>query len=347
MLIVSETLLPDGLRHVLVHVTLSGAFPPAQDSADDVALLRAANRAMRRKQRGHSDSFLFVFAGQFDADKLQQAIAAYGFPDFSVSKIETDGDVDKPSGSDYEDLCTEVGGVVSQWLGREHPGAIALSSDEFKETTFWWSGVEHDDDRSCDWHFTAEAYAASLPDAHRARAATWLTVLSHSVEFAEMQYDCPAGLGSDRAAAWAATLCEWLHGFEAATGNRFNNFESEYAFELMPSEFYLGFEFARISGEELETICDQTGDDVDSLPRTALKTVTEEKRSELRGALASFFGGDSDLFWALYSAIWPKFNQPMSDALNSTLGTSDYEGLAELEAPWRFVSDGWSDEAEG
>lgn len=343
----SETLLPDGLRHVLVHVTLSGAFPPTQDSADDVALLRAANRAMRRKQRGHSDSFLFVFAGQFDEDKLQQAITAYGFPDFSVSKIETDGDVDTSSGSDYEALCTEVGGVVSKWLGREHPGAIAFSSDDFKETTFWWSGVEHDDDRSCDWHFTAEAYAASLPDAHRARAATWLTVLSHSVELAEMQADCPTALGADRAAAWAATLCEWLHGFEAATGNSFNSFESEYAFALMPSEFYLGFEFARISGEELGTICDQTGDDVDSLPGAALKAVTEAQRSELRSALSSFFGGDSDLLWALHSAIWPKFDQPMSDALNGLLGVADYDGLAELDAPWRFVSEGWCDEAEG
>ena len=60
----SENLLPDGLRHVLVYVVLGGVFPPAQDSARDIALLRAANRAMCGKQRGHPDSFLFVFAGQ-------------------------------------------------------------------------------------------------------------------------------------------------------------------------------------------------------------------------------------------------------------------------------------------
>jgi hypothetical protein len=41
----------------------------------------------------------------------------------------------------------------------------------------------------------------------------------------ETQATFPTALASDHAAAWAATLCEWLHGFEAASGNSFNNFE--------------------------------------------------------------------------------------------------------------------------
>ena len=39
-------------------------------------------------------------------------------------------------------------------------------------------------------------------------------------------------------------------------------------------------------------------------------------------------------------------NLPMSDALNDLLGVADYDGLADLDAPWRFVSGGWCDEAD-
>jgi hypothetical protein len=121
----SEQLLPHGLRHVLVYVALGGAFPPARDSAKEIALLRAANRAMWRKQRGHSDSLLFLFAGQYHTEKIQQAISAYGFPSFSVSNIDTDDAIDAPLASDHEDLCTLVGGAVSHWFGREHAEAIS------------------------------------------------------------------------------------------------------------------------------------------------------------------------------------------------------------------------------
>jgi hypothetical protein len=114
----------------------------------------------------------------------------------------------------------------------------------------------------------------------------------------------------------------------------------------MPSEFFLGFEFARISASDLESVCDQSGEDVDGLGMVALKAVIDEKRSELRGALSSFFGNDSGLFWALHSAIWPKSEMPMSNAVNDLMGVADYDGLADLDAPWRFVSEGCC-EADG
>src|SRR5690242_4821449 len=44
--------LPQGLRHVLVLVTLGSVFPPVSSSESDIALLRAANRAMQRKSAG-------------------------------------------------------------------------------------------------------------------------------------------------------------------------------------------------------------------------------------------------------------------------------------------------------
>uniref|UniRef100_UPI0026228F5A hypothetical protein n=1 Tax=Accumulibacter sp. TaxID=2053492 RepID=UPI0026228F5A len=332
-------------RHVLVHVILGGVFPPEPNSAKDVALLRAANRAMCRKQRGSSDAFLFVLAGNHDTEKIQQAIAAYGFPNFA-GEVDAIDDIEDQLETNYDDICSLAGHTIFKWLNREHPGAIACFSLEYRNTEFWWEGVEHEED-VFDWPFSPDAYAASLPYVHRTRAATWMTVLGHAVDLHETQATFPDALASAHATAWAATLSEWLHGFEAASGNSYNNFESEFAPELMPSEFFLGFEFARISGEDLELVCERTGDDIDSLGSVALKAVTEERRSEFRGALSSFFGGDSGLFWALHSAIWPKFDKPMSDALNDLLGVADHDGLADLDAPWRFVSEGWCDEADG
>lgn len=239
-----------------------------------------------------------------------------------------------------------MGRAVSRWLSQEHPGAIARYSHEYKGTESWWSGVEHEED-VFEWPFSADAYAECLPDVHRARVATWMTVLGHAVDLHGTQATFPTVLASHHAAAWAATLCEWLHGFEAASGNSFNNFESEFAPELMPSEFFLGFEFARISGDDLALVWERAGENIDSIEILAVKAVTADRRSEFRRAVSVFFGGDGELLWALHSATWPKFDKPMSDALNDLLGVADYGGLADLDAPWRFVSEGWCDEADG
>jgi hypothetical protein len=36
----------------------------------------------------------------------------------------------------------------------------------------------------------------------------------------------------------------------------------------------------------------------------------------------------------------------MAEAMDQLLSASDYEDLAELDAPWRFVTEGWCGEAE-
>ncbi|EXI77147.1 MAG: hypothetical protein AW10_03988 [Candidatus Accumulibacter appositus] len=340
--------LPHGLRHVLVHVTLGSAFPPAANSASDVALLRAANRAMQRKTQGVEDAFLFVVVGQHTREAVSATFSAYGFPKATVVCIET-ADVEHRLEMGEEIVPGEIGNAVAMWLNREHIGAVAAFPKDYADTEFWWSGVEHDDN-VFDWSFDDGDFAKALPTSHKRKAATWLTILGHAVDLLAMHATEPDALVHDIAAAWAATLCEWLHGFEAANGNSYNHFDYEANSILYPSAFFLGFELARLSGNDLEAICGEAESDVDDLSRVALKAITQEKRAELREALSDFFGGDSALYWALHSAIWPSYSdaypRPMQEALERELGSSDFDSLARLDAPWRYVTEGWCDDAD-
>jgi hypothetical protein len=340
--------LPNGLRYVLVHVTLGSNFPPAANSAADIALLRAAYCARQRKTRGTEDAFLFVVVGKQESDAVSEAIAAYGFPKAKVVCIEAE-DVERRLEMGEETIHGMVGNAVEEWINLEHLGAIAAFPRDYEDMEFWWSGVEHDDD-VFDWPFDDGGYATALPTTHKSNAATWLTILGYAVDLQEVQACGPDALGRDIAAAWAATLCEWLHGFEAASGNSYNHFESEYSAELMPSDFYLGFELARVSGDYLESACESADADIDDLSGVALKAITQDKRDELRAALSDFFGGDSGLYWALHSAIWPSyagnFPRSMQDAIEREMGSSDFDDLARLDAPWRYVTEGWCDEAD-
>ncbi len=352
----AEQELPHGLRHVLVHVTTGAQkFPPQPNSKQDIALLRAANRALQRKAKGVEDVFVFVFSRESmrDNEAIVKAIAAYGFPSalcLIAGSLRLDVATDKESHDANEQWIIEaeledIGIAIERWLRENHPGAVAFSGAEYQEADFWWSGIEHTDD-VFDWPFSIETYADSLPGTHRQRAATWLSLLGHAVELEEIQATGPDALGRDQAAAWAATLCEWLHGFEAASGNGYNHFSSEYLSELMPSDFFLGFEMARISGDDLELLCDAHDSDVDDLGMAAMQAIAGERRGVLRTALSDFFGGDRPLFWALYSAIWPAFDKSMRNALAEKLGIVSYDDMAELDAPWRYVSEGWCDEAD-
>lgn len=344
----SDQSLPHSLRYVLIHVTLGGDFPPASGSTSDVALLRSANHALQRKAQGVEDAFLFVVVGRHVWEAVSEAVSAYGFPKATVVCIEAD-DVEQRFEMGEEVLPGEVGQAVEMWMDLEHLGAVAAFPKDYAETGFWWSGVEYDDN-VFDWPFDDGDFAKELPPSHKSQAATWLTILGHAVELDSIQACGPDALGRDIAAAWAATLCEWLHGFEAACGNSYNHFGYEANSNLYPSAFFLGFELARLSGNDLEATCEEAESDIDDLSGAALKAITQDKRGELRAALSDFFGGDSALYWALHSAIWPSYSdnypRPMQEALERELGSGDFEDMARLDAPWRYVSDGWCDEAD-
>lgn len=358
--------LPRGLRHVLAHVFMGEGFPPAMDTAMDIAFMRAANRATMRKAQGTTDAFLFVFVGKFDSQKVIEAVTGYGFADAMV--IVVDGEpvlserqqaqemmlfpegttnaveVEAPS-LGYESACSAIDMAISKWLSKDHPAAIARFTSEYSDLEFWWSGIEQDHE-VFEWPMGVGDYADALPSAHRDRAGTWLTLLGLVVDLDDVLYRGYDSLGKDHAIAWAATLCEWLHGFEAACGNGFNHFEEELSAALMPSDLYLGFQLARFSGEDLDSICDAHETDIDGLRNVALKAITAERRHDLRQALSDFFGGEAGLFWALHSAIWPNFEKPMADTCSGKLGISHWEEFAELDTPWRYITAGWCEEAD-
>jgi hypothetical protein len=120
---------------------------------------------------------------------------------------------------------------------------------------------------------------------------------------------------------------------------------------LYPSAFFLGFELARLSGNDLEATCGEAESDVDGLSRVALKAITQEKRAELRAALSDFFGGDSALYWALHSAIWPSYSDALTpDPCRKRLSVN---WAAATSLAWRdsmhrgdIVTEGWCDDAD-
>lgn len=330
-----------GLRNVLIYVNLGGVFPPPANSAGDVALLRAANLAMRRKAQGVTDICLFLIAGATPTAVGDEGVNTYGFP---VAEIVHVGDEKQEELTpDYDALQEEVGQVVASWLTNHHPGAIAYPRSGYDATNFWWVGVEHEDN-VFEWPFSGSDFASELPDTHKEKAETWLTILAHALDLETTQASTAIELGQQRAAVAAATLCEWLHGFEAASGNGYNHFDPDSAINSLGlADLFLGFEASCLSGEDLDEFCDEHDVDIDGLGAAALSVITGELRGELRSALSSFFGSDSSLFWALHSAIWPQFCQPMGESINALLNQGD---IAELEAPWSFVTDGWCEAAD-
>jgi hypothetical protein len=284
-----------GLRHILVYVTLESVFPPATDSSSDIALLRAANRAMQRKaSQGTEDAFLFVVVGPHTLEAINLAISAYGFPNATAVCLEAE-DVEQPLRMREERILTDVANAIEIWLNREHSGAVQAFAEDYSETELWWSGVECSDN-VFGWPFDDSDFAEALPITHRGKATTWLTILGHAVELEEIQTTMPELLGDENAAAWAVTLCEWLHGFEAACGNGYNRFSSEYSSLLMPSEFFLGFELARLSGDDLATLCDAHDEDTKGLSVVAMRAVTKDRRGELRAHSLHFLAGIARYF---------------------------------------------------
>lgn len=357
--------LPRGLRYVVVYVDLDGRFPPRKNSQKDILLLRAANLWLRRKEKGASDAFLFVSVGS----STDGGDVDYGFPDSSVCTVLLEpkrgrSDVQKsidglgslfagdeleiePECGEYLEAAQEAAGTaVREWLTKEHPGAIAYPAAEYDVGGFWWVGVERSEDVG-DWTIRPENFAPLLPEAHIERAATWLSILWPVIEEHGVTRVYPESLAQEYSAAWVAALAEWLQGFEGASGNFYNDFDADAAVRALGlSSFFLGFEAARLSGEDLETFCGRWNEELEELPSRALGLIVEDSRSELRDCLSSFFGDDVALFFALHSAIWPRYGVPMGEAIDALTGADDYESLAEIDAPWSFVTNGWCDEAD-
>lgn len=328
------------LRHVLVSVLIEPEFPIIKESKLDISLLRLAHQALLRQQSGVTDALLFVVCCNSNEEEVTKSIKPYGFPDAQIIYIEVN---DEDLSIHYDDLQNLINTKLSTWLEKNHPAAITnLSIAAYESLDLWWSGVEVTN-TEMEWDFW-EKYAETLPDAHRKKAGTWLAILSEIFDIEE-----PCWLTENQFLLYAATLCEWLHGFEVASGNGYNNFEATEVYKALPlDEFYLGFLLGQSApDEEFQEIMENNDLVDDSEVRGyIIKQATSNERSKLRDMLSSYFGSDTALLWALHNAIWPKYNEPSSDLCNDLVNPSHYDDIAEIDEAWQFVTNGWTDSAD-
>lgn len=337
--------LPLGLKHVVVFAATNDHFPPVRDSQADIELLRAANLAMKRKLNGHKDDFLFLLPSKYRADGFARSIEEYGFPDPTLITLDDEGSPENLF-YDEEALRDEIARAVDQWISRHHPGAIPVATTAYASRLTWWAGIEHADD-VFDWAFSASQFESELPTSAKGRAETWLTVLGYAIDLHEIRADCRDQMGIEQASSYAATLCEWLHGFEAASGNDFNNFDPESVMQsLAISEVFLGFKAARLFGGTMEAFLDEYDCDLDDFTGPALKLVTADLRGEVRRGLSQFFEGNALLFFTLYRSVWARYGMRTVDSLDDLCCDVGLESFATLEAPLSLVSEGWCDAAD-
>lgn len=337
--------LPYGLSNILIYVEQGGYFPPPKNSKKDIGLLRTANLAMQRLNGPERvDHFLFI--GVNFGDTEAEAIRSYGFPNFEIitHELEVGADGTVLSEDDFDD---SIESSIKEWLATKHPGAIVYPASEYNnDSLWWWAGVEHED-HIFDWPFEPKDFSSELPGVHKDKAETWLSLLGHATELEENQAAMEESLGQHHAAELATTLCEWIHGIEAASGNSYNHFDPSSASQSLGlSEGYLGYMASHLTGYDLEEFCDIYDVDLDDMGTTVLKLITAERRDDMRSAIADFFGGDSFLFYALHRSIWPKFSDPLVEDLDTVLNPLMEELDNDLLDSWTYVSEGWCEKAD-
>lgn len=341
------------IRYLFALDFLAPHLPPERDSGRDIALLRAANLAMRRDRAGIEDAFLFVVYGACDSEAAQRALADYGFPRLTVRLAGEDEALESDEQgrvSINQDFEVDIGREVQRWVEREHPGSLPLLSllapdrealEDYGTLEWRWLGLEAGDS-DFPWPFDNDAFSKLLPWTHTRRAETWLALLQAGSDFNENDIG-RTPYESFQIGARVAALCEWLNGFEAASGNSYNHFEPAHAAEALGlNDVFLGFEAATERAQSARMALNEAESD-EAIRATAVLAVTEKRRAGVLSALA-VLGSDSALFFTLYSSIWPRYEVPTTEAATALLDL-EYLEYGEIEAAWQFVTDGWHESA--
>jgi len=328
------------LRNVIVSVLIQPEIPIINESRLDIGLLRAAHQALLRQQSGKTDILLFVIFSNSAEEAVTKSIEQYGFPCVQIIYQEINAD---DLENNYDDVKNLIGTLLSAWIDTNHPAAITyFPNDVYGTLDIWWAGIEADKD-NCEWLFL-DKYAETLPASHKKKASTWLEILSEIIETKE-----PCWSNDNQFLLYAATLCEWLHGFEAASGDGFNGFEADVVYDaLTMDDFYFGFLLGQCApNEEYYALLENNDiNNIEDLKSYTLLQATSNERSTLRNMLSGYFGNDGNLFWALHSAIWPNYQEPSSDLCCSVLYPICHEDLTEIWDSWQFVTNGWTDSAD-
>lgn len=347
--------LPPGLRYVVVFSGLQGPMPPPVGSPADVALLEAANLALRRHAAGVTDAFLFVMSAGSDHHSSAAAIRAYGFPDARVQIIGKAAEarqvellLDSANIDRNEETTDDAMEAIRRWLKAEHSTALPFPGGEYALDATWWMGIESADvpgaRRAFEWAFSTDSFAELLPCGQRKRAGTWLSILE-TIGDPDSHADPDSHMMQQRGGVRAAVLASWLIGFETASGNGFYDFDPAWTVkQLAINEFMLGHELTRVRSDQLEVLCDEHECDLDGLPGLALRLMVDDRMSPVHRAMTDFFGGEVMLFCSLYWSIWPKIEESMSEAMSQLTGDCSFDRLAELGGAWRFAADGYWEE---
>jgi hypothetical protein len=301
------------------------------------------------------DAFLFVVTGECDEAEIRSALDGYGFAGYRVlstgvvldeDAVQPDGSVLVPDGYDEE-----VGWEVERWVGKEHKGALPVclfpgpdSESLSAYSAYEWRRIGIESTESTyDWPFDVGRLGALLPDTHYSRGEVWMEALEQAVGLADI--DPFDDFGAFQAGLWAATLCEWLHGFEGASENGWNNFDAGAACDVLGlSDLLLGYECRSTEDASSTDRLDEC-EDLAEMRRWALLALTARERHGVVDGLRTFFGNDVALFWTLYAAIWPSYGKPLWEALEDVVGLRTVE-IGEIDEAFSFVRDGWSTRAD-
>jgi hypothetical protein len=225
-------------------------------------------------------------------------------------------------------------------------GSILTTDQEelaaYREIEWWWIGYESTG-ATREWPFDPACFNSLLPEPHCERGDTWLEILAKGLALEDMERgDFP--YESFQIQVKAAALCEWLHGFEAASGNGYNHFDpADAALALDMDRLFIGYQAAEALSRSGRSPPDECAD-IDEAFREATLAVTEDARTDVLSALG-VMGGDGLLFWTLYASIWPRYGCHLNEAINALLGLESVE-YGEIDAAWQFVHDGWHESAD-
>lgn len=314
----------------------------ATDSDLDPKLLHKANAWLQRRTANISDDLLLIGVGFFDEPAFQAMLKPYGLAGANINVVPPD-EFDETDGTALGD---SVESIAASWIAKHHSSAIPivkwgelLPHATYPFDGWWWVGLEAKDDEQSS---LAAILNDLLPGAFKPQALTWAAII----------YECD-GLSPDgeehevhEAAIKAVALARWLTGFDAATENNFYDFSASEAIDSAGLDtLRLGFEAGRNHEVELGDYFDGNDGTDEGLAAACLLACLDERMGEIRATLSNAFGSDSLLFWSLYRSIWPDLKRSSDDNMEGLLGLSDVE-MADVDRPWRFVTDGWIDFAE-